>query len=431
MAPPKSLLKGFAKTIEIAKPDPSKRLTISDPDTRGLFVRITPKGVKTFTIVAVSPAGKQVWAAIGNVDDVTLDDARERAREGVKRIKDGLEPFPAAKPVLPPRTFAMVRDDYLKRCVRREGQGAPALRSSREVHRIFLGTTRGTWVVDGCKGEQPAIGGKDTIYIPQSWDDRPFAEIRRIDVTELMDAIEDKHGARQADAVLAQLSALFGWHAARADDYVSPIVRGMKRTRAKERQRKRLLSDVEIRSVWKAADSHGTFGAFVKVALMTGQRREKVASMRWADIVDGVWTIQTDDREKGNADQLKLPPAVLEIIDAQPQVADNPFVFAGRSHNAFGGFSKAKARFDEAVQIESWVIHDLRRTARSLMSRARVDREIAERVLGHVIAGVEGVYDRHAYFEEKAAALEKLARLVAQILNPPAENVVPISGAAA
>ena len=83
------------------------------------------------------------------------------------------------------------------------------------------------------------------------------------------------------------------------------------------------------------------------------------------------------------------------------------------------------------MQIESWVIHDLRRTARSLMSRARVDREIAERVLGHVIAGVEGVYDRHAYFEEKAAALEKLARLVAQILNPPAENVVPISGAAA
>ncbi len=57
------------------------------------------------------------------------------------------------------------------------------------------------------------------------------------------------------------------------------------------------------------------------------------------------------------------------------------------------------------------------------MSRAGIRPDIAERVLGHVISGVEGVYDRHAYFEEKADALAKLAALIEIILNPPADNV--------
>ena len=76
-----------------------------------------------------------------------------------------------------------------------------------------------------------------------------------------------------------------------------------------------------------------------------------------------------------------------------------------------------------------WTLHDLRRTARSLMSRAGVPRDHAERVLGHAIAGVEGVYDRHAYEDEKADALDKLAQLIDRIVNPPDQtNVVPLAG---
>ena len=74
-----------------------------------------------------------------------------------------------------------------------------------------------------------------------------------------------------------------------------------------------------------------------------------------------------------------------------------------------------------------WTLHDLRRTARSLMSRAGVRPDIAERVLGHAIAGVAGVYDRHSYADEKRAALEKLAGLVERIVNPVA-NVIAMRG---
>jgi integrase len=79
--------------------------------------------------------------------------------------------------------------------------------------------------------------------------------------------------------------------------------------------------------------------------------------------------------------------------------------------------------------MPQWVLHDLRRAARSLMSRAGVASDIAERVLGHVIPGVRGVYDRHAYEAEKREALDALAALVDRILAPRKDNVVEFTRA--
>ena len=118
----------------------------------------------------------------------------------------------------------------------------------------------------------------------------------------------------------------------------------------------------------------------------------------------------------------------LDIIGTQPRVGENPFVFAGRGDGHFNGMSKAKVAFDEATGLEAWTIHDLRRTARSLMARAGVRPDVAERVLGHVIAGVEGVYDRHSYRDEKADALARLATMINSILDP-SDNVLPMARA--
>ena len=76
--------------------------------------------------------------------------------------------------------------------------------------------------------------------------------------------------------------------------------------------------------------------------------------------------------------------------------------------------------------IPPWRLHDLRRTSRSLMARAGVSSDIAERVLGHVLPGIRGVYDRHSYVAEKRDALERLVSLLTSILNPRAQNVVPL-----
>jgi integrase len=222
-----------------------------------------------------------------------------------------------------------------------------------------------------------------------------------------------------------------GWYAIKDDRYNSPIVKGMdldKRTMP-EKSRKRVLNDDEIRAVWKACDDMGIYGALVKMLLLTGQRLQKVSHMRWEDLKDGCWAIQTEPREKGNAGVLMLPPMALNVLKDLPRIQDNPFVFpASVGKGPFNSFSQRKQELNDklAKDMPGWVVHDLRRTARSLLSRGRVRSDIAERIMGHAIAGVEGVYDRHHYFDEKTDALLRLAGLIEQIVNDTPTKVVAL-----
>jgi integrase len=168
----------------------------------------------------------------------------------------------------------------------------------------------------------------------------------------------------------------------------------------------------------------------VRLLLLTAQRHTKVLTMRWADISpDGVWTIATEEREKGNAGALRLPAAARAIIDALPRFAGNDFVLAGRGATHIANSGKSKAAFDAKLpaDMRSWVLHDLRRSARSLMSRAGVPSEHAERVMGHAVDGIVGVYDRYEYMDEKANALERLATLIGTAILDPRENVLPMA----
>jgi integrase len=375
------------------------RYTFPDPELRGHYVRVMPSGVKTFVAVSREPTGKQVWATIGATDMLGIEAARDAARAIIGRIKQGL---PAVEEKPRAESFGEVVENYLKRHVEAKG-----LLSAKEIRRCL------------------------NVYVLPHWRDREFATIRRGDVAALLDGIEDDNGGRQADLVLAIVRGICNWYATRHDDYVSPIVRGMRRTEPNSRKRERILGDDEIRRLWAASQTAGTFGAILRLALATAQRRDKVLTMRWSELsADGVWTVPSEDRQKGTGGDLKLPAFALAIIERQPRIGDNPFVFAGRGEGHFNGMSKAKAAFDKELGTDPWVIHDLRRTARSLMSRAGVRPEVAERVLGHVIKGVEGIYDRHHYRDEKAEALARLAQLLSQILNP-TDNVVMLARAGA
>lgn len=227
----------------------------------------------------------------------------------------------------------------------------------------------------------------------------------------------------QADRTLAVISKICNWYAARSDEYVSPIVRGMRRSDAKSRKRVRILDAAEIKIFWKAASGQGVFGAFVQFALLTGQRRAKVSELRWADIdADGVWHIVSEDGEKANAKTLKLPAFALSVLENLKHLSTGEFVFSENGTAPINGFSKSIARLDRAMEelagrpIPHWVVHDLRRTAKSLMAKCKVPRDISERVLGHAIPGVEGVYDQYDYFDEKADALERLNAMVIDIV---------------
>ena len=356
----------------------------------GLFVRTSLKGSKSYVVIARDRNGKQVWHTLGSSEHMKIAEARNAAPAILKAIKEG-------KDREGPQSFEKVAADWMHRHVDAKG-----LRTRYEIDRQLR------------------------KHVMPEWGGREFGLIRRGDVAKLLDKIEDSSGARTADVVLAIISSICTWYAKRNEDYSSPIIRGMKRQSGKEHARSRILNDNEIRTLWNAFPLGNADGDMIKLLLLTGQRLGKVQSMRFDDVsADGVWTIRTEAREKGNASELVLPELALDVIRARPHFVSNPHVFASRGSSYSYSFDTLVSR---APKLDSqWQLHDLRRTARSLISRAGVRPDVAERVLGHAIRGVEGVYDRHGYKEEKGHALRALAGLLENILRPPADNVVALA----
>jgi integrase len=246
---------------------------------------------------------------------------------------------------------------------------------------------------------------------------RQIDTIKRSEIVRHLDKIEEENGPHMAQATLAFLSRLFNWHASRDDDFLTPIRRGMSRTKMSDYARDRTLSDDELRAVWRAAEAtEGFFGYLVRFILLTATRRNEAAGMTRPEMSGSDWLIPAP-RMKGKVEHLiPLPKAAKAIVDEMPNIGAYMFSVDGR--RPVGNLDPYKARLDKASGVTGWRLHDLRRTARSLMSRAKVLPDIAERCLAHKIGGVRGVYDRYAYRTEKAEAFEALAGLVEMILNP-------------
>jgi integrase len=353
----------------------TKQTDYFDEKVSGLALRVSA-GAKSWSLM-YKVGGRKVRITLGRYPTMSLGAARTRALEAKVDIAEGRSPVPAAA-----GTLRSVVDEH----VRREA----GLRTIELRRRIFERLVL------------PVLG------------DHPITDIRRTDIVRLLDRIEDDNGPSAAHVTLAHLSALFNWYASRNDDFHSPIVRGMGRVKPKERARNRTLSDDEIRLVWTAASGAGTFGRLVQFLLLVGVRRNEAAHMSRAELKGDVWTIPAE-RMKAKAEHVvPLSPMALALLPAKGE-----WMFG--DPGPLTNFSRRKAKLDRAVPMaQGWVLHDLRRTARSLLSRAGVNADIAERCLAHTIGGVRGVYDRHAYLEEKRAAFERLASLVQSIVDPPA-----------
>ena len=259
----------------------------------------------------------------------------------------------------------------------------------------------------------------------------PISSIRRSQIANLRDDIKKENGEVMAKLTFAIVRRVFSWHQGREDHFVSPLA-GMSPKKATDGPRSRVLDDDELRAVWLTAEaSTGLFGALVRFLLLTAARRDEAAEMSWSEIKNGIWTIPAARHKTGRRSgdlERPLSAASMAVLDALPRIGPDKYVFTLDGERPFGGISANKDRFDKACGVSGWTIHDLRRTARSLMSRAGIPAEIAEQCLGHKIPGIQAVYDRHRYLDEKGAAFEKLAALIERIVHP-TDNVVPLETA--
>jgi integrase len=255
--------------------------------------------------------------------------------------------------------------------------------------------------------------------------DVPLATLRRSHIVKLLDKIQDENGDRAADLALAYVRKIFAWHASRVDDFSSPIVRGMGRYDSKARERSRVLDDDEISSLWRATETPRPFNALIRFLLLTGARRNEARRLPWAEIQGTNWKLPAA-RNKVGVDLVRpLSHAAMDVLTGLPRIDGGMLVFTTDGTRPMS-LAKPKAALDAATGVTGWRLHDLRRTARTLMSRSGIAPDTAERCLGHVIGGVRAVYDKHQYHAEMARAFEALAAQIDRIVNPPASVVVPL-----
>lgn len=409
-----------------------KRYVRWDSQQPHLGIRVTDTGAKSFVVVRRTPGEKVRWHVIGAYPATTLKHAREEAPNVVTEIGKGLSPK-IEKARRNRDTLAVAAEQFIKHCYSKGLRRADEIESV--LRRKFLGqvakrtraTTKGvtrwttTWV-DG----RPAI-----------WRERPVVEITRRDIIERLDEIEARGGKFAARHALAALRNLLNWLAEgeRFGVLVSAAANVKDKTIGLDKRhlrRKRVLDDSELRDVWLAADDVGyPFGPLVRLLMLSGQRRNDVACARHGeiDLTAGAetLTVPTERYKTGVAQECPLPAKAVEIVAALPKFAKGDCAFTTTSGaRPISGISKMKARLDEAIAkrrkkpMAPWTLHDLRRTVRTrLVGDCGVEAYIAERILGHALPGLDGVYDQGNHRKQKREALARWQDKLLTIVEPP------------
>jgi integrase len=276
----------------------------------------------------------------------------------------------------------------------------------------------------------------------------PLTALSHDDIVVLLRGIADRPGRHASGRIvsggphaarkcLAHLRGMLRWAAfnwvggLQSDPSAAISAKELLRGRSFKLQRDRVLEDVELRAIWRAAERSGyPFGSLILALVLTGQRLSEIAEMRW-DEIDGVMLLIPPQRMKNQqAHALPLTARMQKLLGSLPRFDRGDFVFTTTyGARPISGHSKYKAKFDKAMAeigpVDHWQLHDLRRTVRTGLSRAGVLPFHAELVVAHQQSGVHGVYDRHRYDTEKLDALKSWEDLLfGRILKPPSENVV-------
>ena len=205
---------------------------------------------------------------------------------------------------------------------------------------------------------------------------------------------------------------MFNWSVERDIIAVSPVA-GIKAPTS-EKSRDRTLSESELKALWNTTFALGSpFGAFFRMLMLTGQRRNEVAGVRWEeiDLERGEWTIPASRAKNGSAHLVHLSPAAANELSALPQFENCSYVFTTTLTTPISGFSKAKSIIDAKSGVSDWTIHDLRRTFATIgTGELGIDPAVMDKILNHrsgVVKGVAAVYQRHAYLDQRKSAMRK------------------------
>ena len=418
----------------------SGTLELWDTVTPGLALRIHSGGKRSWCITT-RIHGRQVRRTIGSTATYKLAEARDLARDVLRDAQAG-------------------RDTFSK-----DARKQAAEQARREAERAQANTFRSVaeaWLADtGRKGgaelrSKAAIEKQLEADVYATLGAIPAPEIKRADVRDLVRDIA-KTRPIAANRTLAIVRRALQW-AVEQDKLDTNPAAGIDPP-AQEQSRSRVLTEAELTRVWRAADTLGyPVGPWLKLMVLTGQRRTEVGGMRRPEINGNDWIIPATRTKNGREHIVPLAPIALEIIESVPRLDGGEHVFvSGRARTRdpegqritdrpMSGWGKVKARLDRAIAeaaakaakekldiekhaLPDWTFHDLRRTMVTVMNETlRIEPHVIEAVVNHVSgpakAGVAGVYNRAQYLPQRREALTAWANYIVTLADKPAENVV-------
>jgi|CXWL01.1.fsa_nt_gi integrase len=344
-----------------------------DDLVQGLRIRVGAGGRKSW-IVRARSGKQQINKTLGTYPLISLGVARDMAREFLLTlIKDG--------GVRREHTFGELADHWIEHVAKPKNKSW-----HNQMRRL-------------------------EIYVLPKWRNTDLASIRRSHVRDLIDGIEGKVAPGRA---LAIIRTLFRYAMGR--DWIEASPAEAIPNPSSDTPRDRYLDMKEVAAVYKVADLLGyPFTGFIKMMILTAQRRTEVASMKWADInLDaGTWVLSSEDNKSARAHLVPLSLQAVELLKTTPQFG--PYVWSSDGESHVQGYSKAKQRIDGfllagGLELKPWRLHDLRRTVATHMVRLGISELVVGRVLNHAPQGVTArTYALHSYEAEKRDSLSAWA----------------------
>jgi integrase len=361
---------------------PNFGLRIGSPNERW------PKGRKTWQAMYRINGGPKKRLKLGNYPEMPLAKARTEAKDRLSLAQSGIDPKDLRQDQQDQAAFTVAKlcGEYIEKYAKRRNR---------------------RWYD---KEKQLKL------YVLPLWGKRPASAITTRDVSRFIDGLENI-GPATARSVYATVRHMFGWAADRQQIDSNPCTIG---SPAAPKSRDRVLTANEIKHIWDNLGGYPS-GPLFKLLFVTGQREGNVAQMEWdeLDLENALWTIPAEKFKANREHVVPLSKLAMTILSDVPRF-DGPYVFSGQKENEtpFSGFSKAKARLDEASGVTDWRLHDIRRTVATQMQALGIAPHIIEAVEGRIsgtFGGPAGIYQRHPYVNEKRDALSRWARKLAEI----------------
>ena len=429
------------KTLKALKPAPAgSRYEIFDVTVPNMGVRVTDKvadpktgrGRASFFLLArFPPSANPTRRALGEYPAMELAAARNKAREWLALLEKGTDPK------------VKIEDE------RRQREAEEAKKRDRSFETLLA-----SYIAERRRDGLRKVAEDEMDFNREClplWRSRDVVDITMADILKVVGAIRDRGKQRQALNVAQKIGTFFNWCVEEELILVSPYRPKRVRNAVGERlARDRVLSDPELRALWRAAEGLGpVYGAAYRVLLLTGQRLNDIAQASWSEIdMDKRTLTVSAKRFKSDRDHVvPLTHDVVEILQRVPRYKGRgDWVFSLDGRHAASISDKVKRRLDAAMiaecrklsgnekaEIEPWVNHDLRRTVRTRLSELDILDEVAEALIGHMPSKLNRTYNHSDRLRVKLDALNRWQRELRRIVGEThgGYNVIQLSEARA